>query len=414
MSIVKVSSIIAALQGIPGAIVASQNSKSNKLGQFEIENLWLPDQNPSDDGSAFKQEAVDLASSIFIDLDDERLSKAINASRNTPSPWGNPSEEGTDALAWYVSFHRDPMNWGIYLPISGLFKFAGHIVPNNFNPVDFQSLVRLAARGLLAHERVHYAADFASAQLELMFDAPCYIDSRKALSLGFGHVPVEEQLANGACLRAIRHAPREMKIRGAYHEALAFTLTQPVGYRDGIHAEGTNSFLHIGNELIEKFGQQFPKQKSPTANLPIDYSRLMPLGPLTDFRGRASQMASVDGAQCPVYLVHDESILGIPPGAIRFISSIPLVQESKRFKKELLRELLPEWGKTKDRLADPEVPKHIKSVDLKRWPKEDKPGVKVWSVRVGLNTGYRAHLDNYDNDDRWVADRVGDKTKMGH
>ncbi len=81
--------------------------------------------------------------------------------------------------------------------------------------------------------------------------------------------------------------------------------------------------------------------------------------------------------------------------------------------KRLPRDLKTEWKRTKGRLADPNTPKYIKSLDFKRWRHEDQPGIEVWSVRVGLNSGYRAHIDHY-SDGRWIADRVGDKTDMGH
>jgi len=327
MTLVRVPAMIAALNGVNGAIVPAQSAPRHSSTEFELKPLWVPDDgnhvnesdSPLDDGQD------PLEGVLFSPLDDSELGDAIEKSSRVRSPWGSPEEDGTDALAWYVSFHRDPQNWGIYIPITGLLRFANHVSPRGPGIFGWQGVVNLALRGLLAHERIHYAVDYAAGQVELLFNAPCYVQGRTSLSNG-RYVADEEQLANGACLRSIRWKPTNLSVPDAYRAAVDFTLTQPAGYNGGIHCVDTQSFLDFANRFMANVAAQLPSPAKPSRTHPIDYTKLLPLGPLLEYRGRASRMATVDGTQCPVYLIQDESILGIPLGSIGFIDSIPRIQ----------------------------------------------------------------------------------------
>lgn len=416
MPLVHVPTMIAALNLVAGAIVPGQPDPRHNIGQYERRAVWTP---VIDDSLVGPKPPVDdgqdpLEGVLFSSLTDDELGEAIRKSLKAPSPWGSPEEQGTDALAWYVSFHRDPQNWGIYIPVTGLFRFANHIAPNGPGPRSWEDVLGLAMRGLLAHERIHYAVDYAAGQIELLFSAACYIPARSALSNG-QYVPDEEQLANGASLRSIRWAPTALKVPDAYQAAVQFTLSQPPGYRDGKKCVNTQDFLTFANGFVAKVAAQLPAQSKPVGTHPIDYTRFLPLGPLLDFGGRASRMATVDGTQCPVYLILDEAILGIPAGSIAIISSIPVIEHSPRFERDLRKSgMHHEWEETKSVLADPSIPKN--RVDFKPWPPEDSPGaIKGWSVRVGKgNSNIRAHIHQHLKAHRWIANTIDNGDRQGH
>lgn len=415
MSVIRVQEMISVLKGTKNAIVPGQPDHRHSAIQFELSPLWVPDAGNTaiDSRDQFRDGHDPLEGILFSSLDDGELGAAIESSSSIRSPWGLPGEDGTDALAWYVSFHRDPQNWGIYIPISGLLRFADILSSSGPGPSGWEGAVNLALRGLLAHERIHYAVDYAAGQVELLFNAPCYIQTRTALSNG-QYVPEEEQLANGALLRSIRWKPANQNVPGAYRAALEFTLGQPTGYKDGAKCVETQNFLDLANGFVGKVTAQLSSPAKPLMTHPVDYTKLLPLGPLLDYRGRASRMATVDGSQCPVYLIHDESILGIPSGSIYFISQIPQIIHGSRFDRDLRKVgMYREWDDVKAILADPAQPNS--RVDFKPWPPDDKPGIKGWSARVGRgNSNIRAHIHQHLETHEWIAERIGNADRLKH
>lgn len=415
MPLIHVPTMIEALSRINGAIVPSPSGSLRSTVKFDRRHLWVPvAENPERDADRYIRDGQDpLESVLYSSLNESELSDAIIRSSRILGQWGSPEEEGTDALAWYVSFHRDPQNWGVYIPMSGLFRFAHYISPNGPGVVGWQGVVNLALRALLAHERIHYAVDYAAGQIELLFNAPCYIQWRIALSNG-RYVPDEEQLANGACLRSIRWKPKNLAVPDAYSAAINFTLTQPPGYNKGINSVDTQSFLDLANMIVADVAAQLPSPTKPSRTHPIDYTKFLPLGPLLDFRGKASRLATVDGTQCPVYLIQDESILGIPAGSMGFISQIPVIHHSKRFERDLRKVgLYEEWDEVKSILADLSIPNS--RVDFKPWPPDDKPGVKGWSTRVGKGkSNIRAHIHQHIQTDEWEAERIDTADRLKH
>jgi hypothetical protein len=351
---------------------------------------------------------VPLEGLIHSVLDDQELGEAIEQAVESRSPWGSVEDLGTDALAWYVSFHRDKHNWGIYIPVTGLLRYAKKISPRPLGyPHSWESVVRLALRSLLAHERLHYAVDYASSQIEILFERACYLKTQASLRGNSGHIEDEEQLANGLALRAIRWAPSDLKIPGAYNNAVEFTKKQPAGYNRGIDCIYANKFLMYANQYISRFSAQ-----SFASPVLIDYTKFMPLGPLVDYRGAQSRLPPVNGRQCPVYLVLDEASAGLPSNIIQFFDSIAPVTEGRKFLKNLRRfNLDKDWADTKHLLEYGPRGK----LDFKHWRKEDAPGLKAWSVRVGKgNTNFRAHLYQYAHDGSWVADSVDTAERQGH
>jgi len=412
MPIVCVSSMITALRGIAGAISPAPGPFRKPIDQFEITQIVIP---VTDDlTSSESDDSVLIERTLHTRLSNDELEQAIRRSAVVRGPWGSTEEEGTDALAWYVSFHRDPTNWGIYIPVTGLLRFAHHLVPAGALPQQaWEDVLRLAMRALLAHERMHYGIDYAAGQIELLFDTPCYVPSRASLSRG-GYIPDEEQLANGACLRSIKWAPADLRIPGAFSAAVEFSRTQPPGYRDGFNCIQTTELLAFANEYVKRMASALPTPRSPVVSHPIDYTNFIPFGPLVEYRNRPSRMASINASQCPVYLILDGAIVDITPDALKYIAAIPAIAESPRFAKQLQKlGMQNDWAQVKSILADPLAPR--KALDFKRWPPEDQPGVTAFSVRVGRgNTNIRAHLYLDKSNGNWSAASIGNSDQQGH
>ena len=116
--------------------------------------------------------------------------------------------EGVDALGWYTTLHQEAVHWGVYLKAEGVLRLARTI----FLPVarDTVLSVRLALRSIHDHELMHFAEDWATAQLELLLDRPVWWPIRE--SAHFDKVrPSSERLANGYMLRRARALPRTLK-----------------------------------------------------------------------------------------------------------------------------------------------------------------------------------------------------------
>jgi len=244
-------------------------------------------------------------------LRNEELGDLIRKSL-TVNLWGNGSGSGDDgsgsgdSLAWYVPFHNNRENWGVYIPVTGLLQCANGIAPSGFKGL-WLDLVELALRGLLAHELIHYVIEYRSAQLERLMEAPCYLAGQKALLQG-GHVPLEEKLANGALLRSIQYEAGVRKIAGAYESAETFTKKQSRGYRDGQKSVRTRNFLANANDLMRRIANSLPKVSALSDKHPMDF------GARPATRIDRSTVLDLNGSQCPIYLIRDEVELGVPLG----------------------------------------------------------------------------------------------------
>lgn len=413
MPIVHVPHMISTLGGIPGAIEPTPPLPLRPVDQFERKRIYTPGGVDSVAENFDEPAPEGLDGDLIWSLSDAELGEAVRKAGTTPGPWGDPREGGTDALAWYVSFHRDTQGWGIYIPVTGLLKFAHFLAPSGPGSRSWESVVRLAMRGLLAHERMHYGVDYAAGQIELLFNAACYLVAHKALSNG-RYVPDEEQLANGACLRSIKYLGPRMGVPGVFAAAVAFTKTQPPGYRDGDQCIETSALLGFANDYVRSVAAHIPAPTTPKAGHPIDYTKFLPLGPLTDVRGRASNLATIDGRQCPIYLILDGATIGLPASALQYIDVIPSIVNSPRFDKQLRKlGMEQDWEDVKSALSTPRALRT--KLKFKRWPPEDGHGVTAFSVRVGKgNTNIRAHLHLHAQNGTWLAASIWDGDRQGH
>ena len=132
---------------------------------------------------------------IFCDNEDA-LVDLLRWADDLPTLYGSVEEVGLDALSWYISYHQH-REWGIYIPLTGLVRFASLFAESTPNPL---AAVNVAFDLLLSHESVHYGVDVAVSQLELIEHRALYIANRNLLRNGRGYIEAEEKIANAAML----------------------------------------------------------------------------------------------------------------------------------------------------------------------------------------------------------------------
>lgn len=355
--------------------------------------------------------------SVFDDTDfasptSARWDEAIGSvGRHVTSGGGGRSDRqhgGVDALAWYASFHGNypPFHesskerWGIYIPLSSL-PILDALYLSNLSPSRSERW-RLAWDVLTAHEIVHFAVDYACAWFELLYHAPirrAFSDRMKSEIAGHvfpprsSYLEIEETLANGNVLREVvgRVSPEIAKT------LRHFIREQPSGYKDGELAESNRGFSEAITETLRSYLAVWSSGWNIDAGNPaLDLSRLLPL------REDARRA-------CPIWIINDLESVGLSKDAVRQITCVRPIEETKPFHKRLSR-LHPDhqraWIRLKENLAVG-IPA---GADFKKWEPE-----RVWSVRV--NDSIRAHLKQPppgDNTQPWLALKIGSHKEMGH
>jgi len=299
--------------------------------------------------------------------------------------------DGVDALGSYATLHQDAYQWGVYLKAEGVLWLARTVfLPLGCDPV---LAVRLAVRAIHDHELMHFAEDWAVAQLELLFAKPFWWpirESPQSQAVREG----SERLANGYMLRRTRSLPRGLQCRQAYVALGEWTHSQGPGYRDGGQLVGTQRKFDVGcrDHLITAC--------STAKGLPwvgqAELHRLYPLGPHIDWR------------YCPVRVVAESPALATLISSL-FIRQVSAIEETTTFR-DMLRSLAASeqraWLRTRAKL---EQTTQLKGLDFKPWRAK---GENWFSVRVDKST--RAHLRFDEGAQRWRAEEIGSHRAMGH
>jgi hypothetical protein len=94
---------------------------------------------------------------------------------------GNLDREGIDTLAWYRSFHYEPIKkWGIYILDRGIYylakKFESQYDLSEITPETRQECIHDAVNLLYYHELFHFYTDLAGANLEILESRSMYVD----------------------------------------------------------------------------------------------------------------------------------------------------------------------------------------------------------------------------------------------
>ena len=345
---------------------------------------------------------------------EEKLWHAIKSASDINPKWGNEEILGTDALAWYASFHRTSY-WGIYIPYSGLLKYASNFLGITQNP---NIAIQLAWDGLIAHESIHYGIDVACAQLETISNLPIYLNGQFSFRSSQGHIPEEEQIAEAALLRFFKGCKSKIYYVNArdreaiYNIVIRNSLRAPSGYRDGIQCITPKNFTANLNAYLHNLCHQ--SSISPAFSQASSFIELSKLLPITT--SGYYNPSSINYTKCPIYVFDDNPPNSIQSNSIHFITQISQIQEGPGFMDKVGKKYLNQWIKTKQLLGNPDYPKDNPNLDFKRWPQEDSSvnNTKAWSVRVGKTTNMRAHINENLILKSWIAIKFGNADKMGH
>jgi len=349
----------------------------------------------------------------IIDGEDRAWSAIQSASDFRPE-WGDEGTLGTEACAWYASFHKTNY-WGIYIPYTGLLRFASRILGVTQNP---NLAIQLAWDGLLAHESIHYGIDVACAQLEVISNSPIYINGQLSLRSPQGHIPDEEQIAEAAMLRFFKNlSSKKYNLNNderleIFDRMVQKSVNAPSGYRDGIKCISPKTFTeHLNSYLYNLCHLGSPSTSFMPVNSSLELSGLVPIAS----KGFYSP-SGVNFSECPIHVFDDTPANSAMSNSIHFITQIPNIEEGPGFMDRVVPKYLNQWMKTKELLGNPSYPKNKDNLDFKRWEDEDDPhkNTRAWSVRVGKTTNMRAHIDEHISSKRWVAARFGNADKMGH
>ena len=345
---------------------------------------------------------------------EEKISSAIRIASDFRPEWGDEGKLGTDALAWYASFHRTDY-WGIYMPYTGLLRFAYNFLHVTQDP---NLAIQLAWDGLLAHESMHYGIDVACAQLEVISNSSIYINGQSSLRSPQGHIPNEEQIAEAAMLRFFKslklknYGLNKAQREEIFNRVVEKSLQSPSGYCDGIKCISPKIFTKYLNSYLYKLGHLAPLSASfVSTNNGLELSGLAPITTSGFY-----SPSSINFSECPIHVFDDTPANSGMSNAIHFITQIPHIEEDPGFMDKVVPKYLNQWMKTKELLGNPSYPKNKDNLDFKRWEKEDRPekNIRAWSVRVGKTTNMRAHIDEHIASKRWVATKFDNADKMGH
>lgn len=190
-------------------------------------------------------------------------------------------------------------------------------------------------------------------------------------------------------------APVSTRFAGESLKALrVFIASQPPGYRDALNAAKDQPFdaafretirTYIGLHALERQLDTREMSMEPFISIPT-LNRLVPL--------------------CPVYLIPDENLVGLPPSSVKLISRIAIdtLVETAHFQKKLQKQeasMRVRWSKIKKAMDQGRV----RSVGFEKFADN------IFSIR--LNDNFRVHLRLLDSD-VWEAFDVGSHKAMGH
>ena len=307
---------------------------------------------------------------------------------------------GMDALGGYLSFHYTGLQWGIYIPISGIVYMIRNVFGGLSAPLVTKA--HLAFHAILNHELFHFATDYAIAQAELAHQEPWYIPAKKEFrAVKPYYCAEEEQMANAYMLAAFSSMKPALRMKGKQAALQAFIAKQPEGYCEALCVLPQDWDLLLSN-LAHCYGSHANKSaKHPSLwdpSLGYDWAQQFPLRPRINWR------------YCPIHLVDDSTRLGIPSGWLSFFSRLSAIEETADFKKKLEKLASPiqwAWERTKKKLGT-DIPA---GADFKKWGKGEND---LFSVRV--NHSVRAHLRRRrESDDwHWQAVAIGNHKEMGH
>lgn len=330
------------------------------------------------------------------EIDESELVNALGGAKGEEIRKAVLLTKGTDALAWYVTFHARNVNPGIYIPVSSIFYLMVHVFGNL--QTDFWTKFKLAFRALHQHELFHFGADYMASQWECITSKPCKRHAKEILTdANRGYSPLEEEMANTQMLHSFRWSKRTLSARGKTEALKSFVRRQPFGYRDALEHNNMKEFDGNCRHLALAYVECIPGFEGRHIE-GVDVLNLLPRFPHLDWR------------YCPIHLIHDERRFGLPAIYLDLILKVAYIEETESFIKrlnKLSKEIQAAWKKIKDLLQKTTL---ANGLDFKMW--ERRKDMDIYSVR--LNKGFRAHLGYQKHDHSWLALEVGGHKEMGH
>lgn len=403
-----IQSIRKVIGNIPGAIYEVPPEEVSRGYESGIQTLWdcaVPrpedavnlapgDTEPSDSAVTPQQTQIEELFEFGADIDHERLVAAFGGSEGDKIRKSVEANRGTDALAWYVTFHGKGVQWGIYIPVSSI----DYLMTDVFGSLNCDSLTkfRMAFRVLHQHELFHFAVDYMAAQLEAIVGLPCHKPARGLKDKQFGYILLEEQLANAHMIRSFRSGPRANRMRGATDAVRQFVRIQPPGYSEGGKSTSTPAFLRDCEEPGLLYGRWIDYDSSGLEA--VDLTVLYPMRPQVDWR------------YCPIHIIHDETRIAVPAIELGLFRTIQSILEPENFLDQLSKiplSIQKKWQKTKDVLK---ITTSAQGLDFKLWKSAEDQ--QIFSIRLSDN--YRAHLSYSRINRSWEAAEIGPHTSMGH
>lgn len=297
-------------------------------------------------------------------------------------------KSGTDAIAWYRSYHWYPSsNWGIYMLNGGLFSIARQFKRNDYyssysqmNTLDY---LQESYRNVFLHEYFHFLTDIAATTLEMASPNPIqyyrdYINN-VYLQANNRDEPVEEALANAFVYRKEKNnRNKQISIRLVSQ----FMSNQPRPYRNFNQFKKTNNFI----DGIRR-----------VASLIADNHQMKPKTPLEILYDIYQK--NVKYLDVPIYIVNS---IKSAPLRIQFVNAIPRSQITKthKFEKEyngLRNSLKKKFEKQLDFLA---FNVRHRSLNFEKLKGKNT----IFTIRV--DKGIRASLR--PNNGAWEFLRVGE------
>jgi len=110
-------------------------------------------------------------------------------------------ENGIEALAWYVPFHRSS-KWGIYFRVRGICYLSNYFKTKS-NITDVNERVKIALEVLFYHEFFHFLTEITTANMEMMYKKQLYNSYFEFLKKN-PELRDEESLANAYVLRRVQ------------------------------------------------------------------------------------------------------------------------------------------------------------------------------------------------------------------
>jgi hypothetical protein len=265
-------------------------------------------------------------------------------------------------------------------------------------PCDFSTKFTLAFRLIHQHEMFHFAADYATAQLEMLCGKPVWVPARDQLrDKKLGYRIHEEQLANAWMMRSLWRGKASLRLKGRSDAVNRFVRFQPPGYKDAPVVKPSEKFFPGVDRLVRDNALASDAFR-PELLRHLDGVRLLPFESYLDWRA------------CPVHVVHDEQRLNLPPFNIDLLRLAHGVSETVAFNKDLGRlhiHVQRAWPKTKEKICNDTTQPGL---DFKHFSDRSE---RVYSVRV--NKAIRAHLRPISAPLGWLeAFRIGNHKEMGH